>query len=266
MTRPQAVTLTRQTSAGEVQDFVARVGANVRRVRQSLSMSRRELSERSGVSQRYLAQLETGSGNISVALLFQVATALGQPAAAFLTESETPVSEKAKRICLIGLRGAGKSTLGALLGQALDRPFLELNGLIEDLSGIPVGEVINLYGQEGYRDLERQALDRVIEKMPSVVLAVGGGVVSGSDTYRRLLSSFHTVWLKASPEEHMERVRRQGDDRPMAGNPKAMDQLRSILTDREYLYARADAVVDTSGCRVEESLANLKTTTSKFLT
>jgi XRE family aerobic/anaerobic benzoate catabolism transcriptional regulator len=221
-------------------------------------MSRRELSELSGVSQRYLAQLESGAGNISIALLYQVAAALGQPAASFLAEHPAAISPKAQRICLIGLRGAGKSTLGGMLAQSLNRSFLELNTLIEEQSGIAVGEVIDLYGQEGYREFERRALETVIDEMPAVVLAVGGGIVSEAETYGRLLTSFHTIWLKASPEEHMDRVRQQGDDRPMAGNPKAMDQLRAMLASREYLYARADAMVDTSGNSIHQSLADLQ--------
>ena len=227
-------------------------------------MSRHELSGLSGVSQRYLAQLESGAGNISITLLYQVASALGQPASSFLTEDGVAASAKAQRTCLIGLRGTGKSILGALLAKVLDRPFLELNALIEEQSSIAVGEVINLYGQDGYREFERRALDTVIDEMPSIIRAVGGGIVSESETYRRLLTCFHIVWLKASPEEHMGRVRKQGDDRPMVGNPKAMDQLRALLASREYLYARADAMVDTSGATVDQSLDDLKSAIRHF--
>ncbi|MEM8750551.1 MAG: helix-turn-helix transcriptional regulator [Pseudomonadota bacterium] len=272
----------------DVADFVAQIGQRVRRARVQKALSRRALSEQSGVSQRYLAQLEAGSGNISVALLYRVARALGQsPDFFFGDASERDVDQeqflnlfrkadehqkrralaelqptarsvnKGRRICLIGLRGAGKSTLGKLLAEQLGMAFVELNQVIEEESGMPVAEVMALYGQEGYRQLERKALETVFETRQSVVLAVGGGIVSEQQTYDQLLRTFHTVWLRASPEEHMERVRAQGDNRPMAGNPKAMDDLRSILTSRENLYARADMLVDTSNKDVAETLADL---------
>ena len=270
--------------------FVARVGERVKQLRLQKAISRRVLSEQSGVSQRYLAQLETGSGNISIGLLFKVAAALGHKPDWLLAEDDPWDSEflefanlyrtaepnrrskalealhpgssgetKADRICLIGLRGAGKSTLGQLVADDLGVEFLELNRVIESQSGIAVSEVMALYGQEGYRQLERKALDTIVENNSSVVLAVGGGIVSEPETFGQLLREFHTVWLKASPEEHMERVRQQGDNRPMAGNPKAMDELKSILTSREYLYSRADNMVDTNARSVSQSRADLLT-------
>ncbi len=274
--------------ADQVAGFVAMVGERIRQARRNKAMSRRVLSERSGVSQRYLAQLESGAGNISVALLFRVASALDMQAGQLLNQTNNAEPEanefvrrfnqanvdqkrqaldalpplantgsKQCRICLIGLRGAGKSTLGKLLAVQLDIEFLELNLLVEEQSGMPVSELIALYGQEGFRQLERQALETVVETKQSVILAVGGGIVSESETYHRLLHKCHTVWLKALPEEHMERVRKQGDNRPMAGNPKAMDELRSILTSREDLYSRADGLVDTSRRSPDESLVDL---------
>ncbi len=162
------------------------------------------------------------------------------------------------RICLIGLRGAGKSTLGELAGQALNLPFVELNSEIEEQSGMPVNEVIALYGQEGYRRLEAQAISRVISTHDDIILAVAGGIVAEPETFNLLQSHFHTIWLRATPEEHMARVREQGDERPMAGNLEAMDQLRSILTSREALYGKALAQLDTSGQSVDISLAQLR--------
>jgi XRE family aerobic/anaerobic benzoate catabolism transcriptional regulator len=147
--------------------------------------------------------------------------------------------------------------LGRLLASALGAPFVELNAEIAKTSGMPVAEVMALYGQEGYRRLERQALEQVAAAHEVVVLAVAGGVVSEPDTFNDLLSRFHTIWLKAKPEEHMARVRNQGDMRPMAGNPAAMDELKAILVSRESLYARAQAEVDTSGKTVEESLKDV---------
>ena len=267
-----------------VQQLILRVGDRVRKARERKGIPRRVLSERSGVSPRYLAQLEAGAGNISIGLLERVAIALDhriewfvgeedpwtsevvkmasqfqtadkatQQAVMALLCSSGPGQQKAQRICLLGLRGAGKSTLGRMTGEALDLPFLELNREIEDHSGMPVSEVMALYGQEGYRKLESQALQRVIATHDSVILAVAGGIVAEPMTYNALLSHFHTVWLKASPEEHMGRVQAQGDDRPMAGNPEAMEQLRALLSSREPLYDRADARLDTTGNTLQQS-------------
>jgi XRE family aerobic/anaerobic benzoate catabolism transcriptional regulator len=274
--------------AGDVDAFIAKVGERVRAVRHRKGMARRVLSELSGVSQRYLAQLENGDGNISIGLLYKVAEALDHriewlvgvedpwgsqsERVAQLYSSATapvrrrvmeilvaaePAQSRRQRIGLIGLRGAGKSTLGRRLGAALSFPFVELNSDIEEQSGMPVTDVMALYGQEGYRRLERQALERVVATSDQVVLAVAGGIVSEPSTFQFLLRHFHTIWLKAPPETHMRRVAEQGDERPMAGNPKAMDDLKSILTSREALYAQADAEVDTEGRMPEESVRDL---------
>ena len=278
--------------------LIRQVGARVRRARQMKNLSRRALSERSGVSPRYLAQLEAGEGNISIGLLHRVALALDlgieqlvgrddpwASEAARVTDlfraapddvrsrvlgllaPEGPAGRRAKRICLIGLRGAGKSTLGAMAGEALGLPFVELNREIETLSGMPVGEVMALYDMEGYRRLEAEALEQVTLSHDALILAVAGGIVGEPETYQSLLDTFHTIWLQTSPEEHMSRVRAQGDERPMAGNPGAMDQLRSILEARRALYARASATLDTAGRTVDASLADLLALieTQKFL-
>ncbi len=272
----------------EVDAFIATVGERVRKARQRKGIARRVLSESSGVSQRYLAQLENGGGNISIALLYKVAQALdhrvewlvgaddpwGSETTKFaeLYRSATsdlrqkameillaaqPAQPRRKRICLIGLRGAGKSTLGRRLGAELSIPFVELNRDIEEQSGMPVTDVMALYGQEGYRRLERQALERVVATADSVVLAVAGGIVSEPETFAFLLRNFHAIWLKAPPEVHMKRVLEQGDERPMAGNPKAMEELISILMSREALYAKAEIVVDTDGKSADESTRDL---------
>ncbi len=269
-------------------DLIVRVGERVRRAREAKGMPRRVLSERSGVSPRYLAQLETGAGNISIGLLQRVAAALDHRIEWFVGEadawtSETmriadlyhradaqvqdqvlellgshqPQARRARRICLLGLRGAGKSTLGALAGKALDMPFVQLNHQIEDQSGIPVAEVMALYGPEGYRKLEAQALRHVVATQDRLILEVAGGVVSDPVIFGSLLNDFHTIWLRAAPEDHMARVRAQGDERPMTGNPEAMAQLRSILTSREAIYDRAQARLDTAGKSVEQSLDEL---------
>lgn len=273
---------------GLVNAFIAKVGRRVREARQQKAISRNALSELSGISQRYLAQLESGQGNISIALLYKVAAALGHTPDWLLGEDEPWDTEtfelvenfrsassskraqirqilahdcgslnKKRKICLIGLRGAGKSTLGQLLSKDLSFEFFELNQAIEELSGMAVGEVIALYGQEGFRRLERQAVDTMIETDKDIVLAVGGGIVSEPETFAQLRREFHTIWLKAEPEDHMQRVRDQGDERPMAGNPQAMAELKSILTSREALYARANATVDTSRKTLTQSRSDL---------
>lgn len=271
---------------GAAAPFVALVGERVKQARKEKGVSRRVLSEASDISQRYLAQLENGSGNISIALLYRVAKALDQRIEWLVSlqdiKESAQVAElyrsasieqrrdvmrvldpegasklKLGRICLVGLRGAGKSTLGNWLGSELGLPFIELNSEIEAQCGMAVGELIALYGQEGYRRLEKQALEQLISRSEPMVLAVAGGIVSNSQTYSHLLEHFHTIWLKALPDEHMRRVRCQGDERPMAGSPKAMDELKSILTSREKLYASADAMVDTGGKQLAVSKQEL---------
>lgn len=272
----------------EVGALIRRVGERVRKARELKGVPRRVVSERSGVSPRYLAQLEAGEGNISIGLLKRVALALDFRVEWLVSEEdpwtseiqkltdlfraapgatrarvlevlapEPPETLRARRICLIGLRGAGKSTLGALAGAQLGIPFVELNREIEDHAGMAVTEVMALYGQEGYRRLEAQAVDRIIATHETMILAVAGGIVSEPETYKTLLGHFHTIWLRASPDEHMLRVRAQGDTRPMAGNPEAMEQLKSILQSRVALYRRAEAMLDTSGKTQEASLADL---------
>lgn len=268
--------------------LISLVGAQVLAMRKGVGFSRRELSERSGVSTRYLAQLEAGEGNISVGLLQQIATALDVNIAALISETADQSAEiahltalyekadiatraralqvldptrertsKAERICLIGLRGAGKSTLGALLAADLGIPFLELNKEIEAHVGVPIGEIIALYGDDGYRKIEAETLDRIVAHNTRLILAVAGGVVSSPQTFDRVLTDFHTIWIKAQPAEHMDRVRAQGDLRPMAGNPQAMEQLRQILKTRERDYSKATYQLDTSGQTIQQSRADL---------
>jgi XRE family aerobic/anaerobic benzoate catabolism transcriptional regulator len=265
---------------GAAQSFVAEVGERVRRAREGRGLTRKRLSELSGVSLRYLAQLEAGDGNISIALLHRVAAALGSRVAglaggdpaeiASLYAQASPAQrervreilaprggERRQRIALIGLRGAGKTTLGRGLAERLGLAFVELNREIEAQSGMAAAEVMALYGQEGYRQLERQALERVVAATDRVVLAAAGGIVTEPETFAFLRAHFHSVWLKAAPQEHMQRVRAQGDERPMAGNPKAMDELNALLGAREALYASAAATVDTSGRAVADSAEDL---------
>ena len=273
-----------------IEDFLAMVGDRVRSARARKGISRRVLSEISGVSPRYLAQLESGKGNISIALLlkisealdfsvewlvsdedpwdsemamarylFERATKMQRRQVLDILETETPENTRAGRIALIGLRGAGKSTLGRLAAAELGVPFLELNEEIEAASGVPVNEVFSLYGQDGYRRLERQALERIVATHETLILAVAGGIVSEPDTYNYFLRHYSAIWLKARPEDHMARVRGQGDERPMTGNPDAMTDLRRILSSREVLYSKAEASVDTAKSTQDESLQALLT-------
>lgn len=215
-------------------------------------LTRNQLAERSRVSLRYLAQLEAGQGNISLGVLHRIAQAL-ETAAHILVGGGAPPPARARRIALIGLRGAGKTTLGRLLAESLDWPFVELNREIETLSGLAVNEVIALYGQDGYRRLERQAVERAAAAHENVVLAAAGGLVTEPETFRFVQTHFHTIWLKAAPHEHMNRVRAQGDERPMAGHPQAMAALNALLGEREALYASAHATLDTSGAALIHS-------------
>lgn len=272
-------------------DYLRLLGERVRETRARRGMTRKILARDSSVSERYLAQLETGQGNISILLLRQIANALDIPLETLvLAGPEPPVdlvhtteflrrlpatelaearrmlvqsfggvdlSARRGRIALIGLRGAGKSTLGAVLANRLEAPFLELDRLIEQESGVGLSAIFDLYGQGGFRRLERRCLDQVIERYPRFVLATGGSLVSEPATFERLLTMCYTVWLRATPEEHMQRVVAQGDMRPMADNRESMSDLKRILEVREPLYRKADLTIDTSESSVEESAETL---------
>lgn len=273
--------------------FLVSLGKRVRELRNRRGLTRKVTAREASVSERHLAQLEVGEGNVSIVLLGRIAAALHVSLAElFATEAEGHAEkafiqdflerlpahrledvmsrlqrdfgheEKARRsrIALIGLRGAGKSTLGPRLASETNVPFIELDREIEKDTGMPLAEIFSLYGQSGYRAIEKRTLDRVLREHDCMVLSVGGGVVSEKETYDHLLSKCFTVWVKAQPEEHMSRVIAQGDFRAMAGNDRAMDDLRGILESREPLYGKADMVLDTSGNSVEESFAKLKTT------
>ncbi len=243
----------------ETRRFLAMVGNRVFEKRNNAGMSRRVLSEKSGVSPRYLAQLESGQGNISIGLLNRVSLAFGCDVAELVSDrgGREFTSDRKNRIALVGLRGAGKSTLGRLAAERLGLNFLELNDEIEARCGMPMNEIFSLYGQDGYRRLESEALYQITADHSELVLAVAGGIVSEPRTYDYLLANYQTIWLKARPEEHMNRVRGQGDERPMTGAQDAMADLQRILRDREVHYARADAMVDTSGADIEQSLVML---------
>jgi XRE family aerobic/anaerobic benzoate catabolism transcriptional regulator len=276
---------------GERDDYLCRLGDRVREERARRGMTRRILARDSGLSERYLAQLESGKGNLSIKLLRRVGDALnlalprllgGEPTepaefgrivellrrlpqdrlgeARALLDAHFAVPDgeaRQRRIALIGLRGAGKSTLGSHLAHRLDVPFIELDAEIERDFGLSLSEIFALSGQSAYRRSERRAFDGVLGRHPQFVLAAGGSIVAEPETYDELLSRCFTIWIKSSPEEHMSRVIAQGDLRPMSDNKEAMADLERILAARAPLYARADAVVDTAGRSVEASFSDL---------
>jgi XRE family aerobic/anaerobic benzoate catabolism transcriptional regulator len=282
-----------QGARGEKDPFLAQLGERVRMMRARRGVTRRVLAREAGISERHLANLETGSGNASVLLLRQLAHALncsmaelvGQDgvaspelilirqllrgrdevtlqrarvALADLLGAGVPDPSRSGRIALIGLRGAGKSSLGPMLADSLGIPFVELNRVIERLVGCDVHEIHALYGSSAYRRYEQRALEDTVATFPRAVIATGGGLVSEASTYELLLSHCFTVWLRASPEEHMNRVVEQGDLRPMAGNGEAMEDLKRILASREPFYAKADLTVDTAGRTLDDSFRKLR--------
>lgn len=268
-----------EAGAQAEQEYLRRIGDRVRKARALRGVTRRSLAADSGVSERYLAQLESGEANVSVLLLRDIAQALELPMEDFLAEGAqlspnllhattllrqlspqklaearyllnshfAPADGRMERIAIIGLRGAGKSTLGQMLADRLAVPFLELDRMIEQASGISIGMVFDMYGQDGFRRMERQCLEEVLEKHPRFVLATSGSLVSDPETYDRLRAACYTVWLRATPEDHMQRVIDQGDMRPMGENREAMADLQRILSEREPLYGKADAAISTSG-------------------
>jgi len=272
-------------------DFLVRLGDRVKEARARRGMTRRILARDSGVSERYLAQLESGAGNISIVLLRALARALDVPLESIVRDGPEIGHELAEinallgrlaasevleargmlaarfgavdgalrlgRIALIGLRGAGKSTLGKRLAALREVPFIELDREVESASGMTLSEIFDLYGQAGFRRLERQALDRILATTPRFVVATGGSIVSQPDTFAELLLGCFTVWIRARPAEHMQRVIAQGDLRPMADNAEAMADLERILAGREALYRKADATLDTAGRSVDSTLEEL---------
>ena len=292
---PLRAAAAKDVGADRERDYLLLLGEKLREARARRGKSRKVLAADSGVSERYLAQLEAGLGNVSILLLRQIAAALELPLTELLAEEARQDAElnlttqflkrlprqklaavhsqllrdygnardeRMKRIALIGLRGAGKSTLGTKLAKVLGAPFVELDREVEREAGTSLSEIFLLYGQAGYRRYERRSLERVLEKNDRAVIATGGSIVSEPGTYDLLLSSCFTVWLKAAPEEHMARVLAQGDTRPMAGNDQAMEDLRRILEGRAMLYRQADVVVDTAGKSVDKSLAELRKSVS----
>ena len=276
-----------------IDPFLGRLGERTRRLRARNGLTRRELAREAGVSERHLANLESGTGNPSVQILRQVTRALNCSIAELVGDEDDESADgllirdllrdrsaedlaaarraltdhfgltgsagrRNDRIALIGLRGAGKSTLGRMLADDLQCPFIEVNREVERLAGCSPEEVHALYGANAYRRYERRAIEEVIARNPRAIVATPGGLVSEPATFNLLLQNCLTIWLQAAPEEHMTRVVAQGDLRPMAGNRQAMDDLRLILGERAPFYTKADLCCDTSGKSLTESFAQLK--------
>ena len=223
------------------------VGARLRGRRLEWGLTQAELARRAGVSPRFLLQLEKGQGNISVIRLADVCDALDLSLSA-LFQGIGP--GRPKKIALVGLRGAGKSTVGLKLAETLHTEFVELDRLVEQEAGMSLGEIFELRGEAHFRTLERKVLERVLRSPDRAVIAAGGSIVTAPDTWKRLQEGARTVWLQASPASHLERVRAQGDLRPMRGRPNAQKELEAILLERSNLYAQADVHLDTDGLGV----------------
>jgi XRE family transcriptional regulator, aerobic/anaerobic benzoate catabolism transcriptional regulator len=280
----------RRSKTADDEAYLIRIGDRVRATRDKLDMTRKALSQASGVSERYLADLEAGSGNASLIVLRRVAAALQLDMEALLAErTEHPpelaslinrlallssaeiinathtlarsltqaATGPAHRIALVGLRGAGKSTLGRALAQKLALPFVELDREIERAAGMELSEIFALHGKDAYRRHELRCLEAIIDQHAEAVIATGGGLVTATAAYDLLLATCRVIWLKAAPESHMARVMAQGDLRPITGHPEAMDDLRGILESRAPLYARAHLTLETTNTSHEDAVATL---------
>jgi XRE family transcriptional regulator, aerobic/anaerobic benzoate catabolism transcriptional regulator len=288
-----SVKVARIRRAGQQDPFLAQLGLRARRLRARRGLTRRELAKEAGVSERHLANLEMGSQNPSIQILRQVAKSLNCSVTELIGDESDESADwllirdllrdrsqaelakarrvltdhfgltginghKGDRVALVGLRGAGKSTLGRMLAEALNCPFVEVNREVERLAGCSPEEVHALYGASAYRRYERRALEEVIARHRRAVIATPGGLVSETATFNLLLQNCFTVWLKAAPDEHMSRVVAQGDTRPMAGIRQAMDDLRLILAERAPFYAKSDVTCDTSGKSLDQSFQQLR--------
>jgi XRE family aerobic/anaerobic benzoate catabolism transcriptional regulator len=281
--------------------FLEALGERVRTLRSRQGMTRRAVALAADVSERHLANLEYGTGNVSVLVLLQVAQALQCSLAELLGDVTTTspewllirellskrseadlrrarvqlgemfgeggnAQERKNRIALIGLRGAGKTSLGQRLANDLGFPFIELSREIEQFAGCQISEIHNLYGANAYRRYERRALEEAIQIYPEVVIATPGGLVSDSANFNLLLSHCTTVWLQADAADHMGRVAAQGDMRPMAASREAMEDLKRILEGRSAFYSKADLAINTSGRSEDQAFAALRTSVRQHLT
>lgn len=291
----------RVTQSQDVEDitldqFISEIGSRVRALRAKRGMTRKDLSKHSDVSERYLAQLETGNANITLTVLWRVANAFDIQFSELIPDTQrdqtSPLLSKfisqldhdrqitalkiLKRrfneqlnqghgIALIGLRGAGKTTLGQQLAESTGRKLIRLSSLIEEIANMSIAEILDLGGQKTFRRIEAQALNQVLDLGEPVILETGGSLVSQTDTFNLLLENFFSFWIKAEPEEHLDRVMSQGDTRPMQGFDEAIEDLKLILEERQGDYQQADYILDTSRRTVEDCLHELKKVSLPFL-
>lgn len=233
------------------------LGRRLRESRQRAGLSVTALAERAAVSRRYVTDAEAGRANLSVLKLADLAQALGLPLRELV---DLPASaHRGERIALVGLRGAGKSTVGRALALSLEVPFIELDQRVEQIAGMTLAEIFHLHGEDHFHRLEREALEQVLSEGERMVIATGGSIVASPETFDRLRETCRTVWLKAEPHDHFQRVLEQGDRRPMANRPRAMGELVSILATRAPRYARCEIAVETSGRSVEPLVDEIRT-------
>jgi len=281
-----------EISTGEL---IAAVGASVKAARSRRGVTRRNLARHASISERYLTELEAGRANASLSVIHRVALALGLNIGELIPSSSTDVDvitsrlaslkpqrrqrvldilvkaaatdvpEKAIGVALVGLRGAGKSTLGAQLARKHNMRFVRLRDRIEQLGGQQLGDLVSLAGQRAYRRLEKQALMETIEEGGPLILEVGGSLVTETETYAHLLSHFYTVWICAEPDDHLQRVVEQGDRRPMAGSRNALEDIKIMLSERDADYRRAHSMLNTHGQTIQTSVQALDALADRWL-
>lgn len=244
--------MVRRSTAGRRSPLLRELGRRLAAARQVAGLSLSELALRADVSRRYLTDAEAGRANLSVLVLARLARELGTSAASLI---DVPAGGRAEeRIALVGLRGAGKTTVGRRLALALEVPFVELDGEVERAAGLGLGQIFDLHGSAAFHRFEAEALERVLARGERLVVATGGSIAEAPETFERLLATCRTVWLTARPEEHFSRVAQQGDLRPMEGRPRALEELLDLLDRRRPIYSRCEHEVSTSA-RSPEAVA-----------
>lgn len=252
----------RATAESTRQALLVQLGDVVRSARHEAHLSRKELAARAAVSERFLAQLEAGEGNISVLRLEDVGRALGVRGADLLSRASNASPRAVGVTALLGLRGAGKTSIGEAAARRLGVPFVELDALVVSEAGMSLATIFEIHGEAHFRRIEREALRKFLKTAPSAVLATSGSIVEDKETFELLRAHTRTVWLKARPKDHWERVVSQGDGRPMRGRANARSELEELLRARKPLYERASAVVDTSALAFEAAVEAVVETAS----
>ena len=239
----------------EPQELLRELGQRLRGARRVAGLTGAELARRAGISRRTVTEAEAGRANLTLTRLHGLAAALDLRLAELVDFD--PATLRRGRIALVGLRGAGKSTVGRRLALEREGPFVELDQRIEEIAGLSLAAIFDLHGAGWFRKVQAEALESVLAEGENLVVATGGSIVASEATFARLRQTCHTVWLRARPEDHFERVVAQGDRRPMRGRPRALEELQSLLAGREAAYGRCDVTVDTSQRSVDEVVAHL---------